>query len=116
MVLSLARHLEKTGGRGWEHFATGLGKGLEKYKVVRVRQGEVDTIEQEMGGNIVKIVRAVMERFEDRCLTSGVELDMVEHIASLLECGEVFDPPLRVQARALREERSRGGAHTMASN
>ena len=109
LVVKLARDLERAGGRDWEHLATGLGRGLGEQEVVRVRQGEVDTIEREFVGNVGKILKVVVQRFEDRCLTAGVQGDLVEHIASLLESEEVFEPPLRRMARELREERGRGG-------
>ena len=53
--LNTVRDLEKAGGREWEHFATGLGLNLVEEEEVRVRQGEVDNIEREEGGNTIKI-------------------------------------------------------------
>ena len=87
--------MEKAGGRDWEHFATGLGLGLEEQEDVRVKQGEVDNIEREEGGNTIKIVKRVVELFGKRCADAGVTEELVEHIAKVLESHDVFEPPLR---------------------
>ena len=109
LVARLGRDLERAGGRDWEHLATGLGLGLEERELVRVRQGEVDRIEREAGGNVLAILKAVIQRFEERCVAAGVQQDLVEHISTVLESEEVFEPPLRRLAREVRED-SRAGA------
>ena len=109
LVARLGRDLERAGGRDWEHLVTGLGLGLEERELVRVRQGEVDRIEREAGGDILAILKAVIQRFEDRCVAAGVQQDLVEHISMVLESEEVFEPPLRRLAREVRED-SRAGA------
>jgi len=103
----LGRDLEKAGGRDWEHFATGLGLHLAEQEEVRVRQGEVDNIEREEGGNTIKIVKRVIELFGQRCATAGVSEDIGEHMAKVLESHDVFEPPLRRLARELRAEREK---------
>jgi len=103
----LGRDLEKAGGRDWEHFATGLGLGLEEQEDVRVKQGEVDNIEREEGGNTIKIVKRVVELFGKRCADAGVTEELVEHIAKVLESHDVFEPPLRRLARELRDEKKK---------
>jgi len=95
ILIKLARDLEKAGGRDWEHFATGLGLNLAEQEEVRVRQGEVDNIEREEGGNTVKIIKRVVELFGQRCATAGVSEDLGEHVAKVLESHDVFEPPLR---------------------
>ena len=85
--------MEKAGGRDWEHFATGLGLGLEEQEDVRVKQGEVDNIEREEGGNIIKIVKRVVELFGQRCATAGVSEDLGEHMAKVLESRDLFERP-----------------------
>ena len=89
------RDLEKAGGRDWEHFATGLGLNLEEQEEVRVRQGEVDNIEREEGGNTIEIIKRVVRLFAQRCATAGVSEDLSEHMAKVLESHDVFEPPLR---------------------
>ena len=93
--MDTGRYLEKAGGRDWEHFATGLGLHLAEQEEVRVRQGEVDNIEREEGGNTIKIVKRVIELFGQRCATAGVSEDIGEHMAKVLESHDVFEPPLR---------------------
>ena len=93
--MDTGRDLEKAGGRDWEHFATGLGLHLAEQEEVRVRQGEVDNIEREEGGNTIKIVKRVIELFGQRCATAGVSEDIGEHMAKVLESHDVFEPPLR---------------------
>ena len=51
--LNTVRDLEKAGGREWDHFATGTVHMTEEE--MKVRQGEVDNIEREEGGNTIKI-------------------------------------------------------------
>jgi len=107
ILIKLARDLEKAGGRDWEHFATGLGLNLAEQEEVRVRQGEVDNIEREEGGNTIKIIKRVVELFSQRCTTAGVSEDLGEHIAKVLESHDVFEPPLRRMARELRDARDK---------
>lgn len=106
IIAKLGRDLERAGGRDWEHFATGLGLHLhnKERELVRVRQGEVDRIEREQRGNTPGVIKKVVEEFESKCQQAGVSLNMVEHMAALLESQEVFEPPLRRLARELREE------------
>ena len=106
IITKLGRDLERAGGRDWEHFATGLGFHLpnKERELVRVRQGEVDRIEREQRGNTLGVIKRVIEEFESKCQQAGVSVDMVEHMAMLLESQEVFEPPLRRLARELREE------------
>ena len=60
-----------------------------------MRQGEVDNIEREEGGNTIEIVKRVVQLFAQRCATAGVSEDLGEHMAKVLESHDVFEPPLR---------------------
>ena len=101
VVKKLCRGLERAGGRDWEHLATGLGKNMVQYDVVRIRQGRVDTIEREERGpgSVARIVRRVVAEFAEHCSTAGVQEDLVEHIAWLLRSEEVLAEPLPMLAR-----------------
>ena len=101
VVKKLCRGLERAGGRDWEHMATGLGKNMVQYDVVRIRQGRVDTIEREERGSVARIVRRGVAEFADHCSTAGVQDDLVEHIAWLLRSEEVLAEPLPLLAREI---------------
>jgi len=115
ILIKLARDLEKAGGRDWEHFATGLGLNLGEQEEVRVRQGEVDNIEREEGGNTIEIVKRVVQLFAQRCATAGVSEDLGEHMAKVLESHDVFEPPLRRMARELRDARDKERAESISN-
>jgi len=115
ILTKLARDLEKAGGRDWEHFATGLGLNLTEQEEVRVRQGEVDNIEREEGGNTIEIIKRVVGLFSQRCTTAGVSEDLGEHMAKVLESHDVFEPPLRRLAREIRDAREKERAESVSN-
>lgn len=107
LVEKLARDLEKAGGREWWSFMLNLGKDLPKVEEVRLDPSMVERIEQEVGGNVTKIIKVMLRVFEEQWTSAGVRGDLVEHLALVLESEEVFLPPLRRLARQLREEGGR---------
>ena len=84
-----------------------LGKDLPKVEEVRLDPSMVERIEQEVGGNVTKIIKVMLRVFEEQWTSAGVRGDLVEHLALVLESEEVFLPPLRRLARQLREEGGR---------
>lgn len=103
----LAYDLELMGGKDWEHFCTGLGHGLKEKDRVRIRQGEVDRIEKEQEYNIIQIVDKVLTKFEDRCMQIRLRINLLDHLISILQNEDIFQPPLNKIARFIKEEKKK---------
>ena len=99
----LIRQLIKAGGSDWEHFATGLGLGLEARDQIRIKQGEVDKIETQCDRNVEKILNLCLTIFEDRCRKEKVTLDLVIHFADILTNPMIFDKPYIRLASKIKE-------------
>jgi len=102
----LVQELERSGGKDWEHFATGLGYDLKDRNKIRIKQGEVDRLELEHNGDVEQILLAVITKFEDRCIQRRVNVKMLDHIIDLLKKREVFGTPFNKLAKQIEEEKN----------
>jgi len=103
--MMLARELEESGGKDWEHFATGLGYGLKERQKIRIKQGEVDRLERYHNGDVEEILHAVITKFEDRCIERRINVKMLEHIIDLLKNKEIFGQPFNKLASQIEAEK-----------
>ena len=119
----MVQELERSGGKDWEHFATGLGYDLKDRNKIRIKQGkakaqdenkkdntdnsgEVDRLELEHNGDVEQILLAVITKFEDRCIQRRVNVKMLDHIIDLLKKREFFGTPFNKLAKQIEEEKN----------
>jgi len=90
-------------GQDWSHFSTNLGFDCKEKQKIRLRQGDVDRMERQNSDDIRKLLRQVVEKFEDNCRRHNVTIDVTDHIIEVLKNEEIFFPPYKSLARKIKE-------------
>lgn len=80
-------------GQDWEHFLLGLGRDRQEADLIRLRQGDIDSLERKHNFNVRKILSEAIEKFERDCQTNSVALNMTNHVIEVLEDSKVMFSP-----------------------
>lgn len=100
IVRLMAETFDEEKGRAWEHFATGLGWNRSERDLIRIRQGEVDRIEEHHSTTSERL-RAVLTLFHSRCLGVQANIDLVNHIVEICKAKYIFGTPYNKLAKRI---------------
>ena len=89
----------------WEHFLLGLGQDCQEADLIRLRQGDIDSLERRHNFNVRNILTEAIEMFERNCQFNFVDINITNHVREVLEDRDrkiMFNPYGRL-ARQLKE-------------
>ena len=71
----------------WQHFLLSLGSGVfdADDRSIVLKQGELDRLEREHRGEISRVMKEGLERFERRCQERRVRINITQHVLDILE-------------------------------
>ena len=80
-------------GQDWEHFLLGLGRDRQEADLIRLRQGDIDSLERKHNFNVRKILDDAIDMFERKCQEESVAINMTNHVIDVLEDSKVMFSP-----------------------
>ena len=80
-------------GQDWEHFLLGLGRDRQEADLIRLRQGDIDSLERKNKFNIRDILKEAIEMFERNCQINNVSINMTNHVIDVLKDRSVMFSP-----------------------
>ena len=80
-------------GQDWEHFLLGLGRDRQEADLIRLRQGDIDSLERKHNFRIRDILIDAIEMFERNCQLNSVAINMTNHVVDVLKDEAVMFNP-----------------------
>ena len=80
-------------GQDWEHFLLGLGRDRQEADLIRLRQGDIDSLERKHNFNIREILTKAIEDFERNCQINSVAINITNHVIDVLQDRKVMFSP-----------------------